>query len=146
MAGGIVIAYDPSLFEANRRTATNRYGAESAMNAYRQFLSKTRGRRNIGQYDREVKKAAPKLTSSYGQRGLYGQGIRSGIYNRGMADFGQEAVRQRGYLTEDLSESDRQYDISQRQLLASLQSSLADMETDKARQISQDAQALLQLR
>lgn len=140
------MAYDPSLFEANRRAVTSRYGAESAMNAYRQFLSKTRGQRNIEQYDREVKKAAPKLTSSYAQRGLYGQGIRSGIYNRGIGEFGQEAVRQRGYLTEDLSEADRQYDIGQRQLLANLQASLADMETDKARQISQDAQALLQLR
>ncbi len=116
------------------------------MNAYRQFLSKTRGQRNIDQYDREVKKAAPKLTSEYAQRGLYGQGVRSGIYNRGIREFGTEAVRQRGYLTEDLSEADRQYDIGQRQLLASLQASLADMETDKARQISQDAQALLQLR
>ena len=146
MAGGIVIAYDPSLFEANRRAATSRYGAESAMNAYRQFLSKRRGQRNIEKYDREVKRAAPKLTSEYAQRGLYGQGIRSGIYNRGISEFGQEAVRQRGYLTEDLSEDDRLYDIGQRQLLANLQASLADMETDKARQISQDAQALLQLR
>lgn len=140
------MAYDPSLFEANRRSLTRQYGATAAMNAYRKFLSQRRGQRQIEEFDRGVEKQLPKLTSSYGQRGLYGEGIRSGIFNRAMGEFGTEAVRQRGYLTEDLSESDRQYDLQQRQLLSNLETSLGDLETQKARQIAADAAALLQLR
>ena len=140
------MAYDPSIFEANRRSLTRQYGAESAMNAYRQFLSKQRGQRNLEEFDRGVERQLPKLTSNIAQRGLYGQGIRSGIYNRAMGEFGTEAARQRGFLTQDISESDRLYDIQQRQLLANLEASLGDLETQKARQIAADAAALLQLR
>jgi len=140
------MAYDPSLFEANRRSLTRQYGAESAMNAYRQFLAKQRGQRSLEEFDRGVERQLPKLTSNIAQRGLYGQGIRSGIYNRAMSEFGTEAARQRGYLTQDVSESDRLYDIQQRQLLANLEASLGDLETQKARQIAADAAALLQLR
>lgn len=140
------MAYDPSLFEANRRALTSQYGATAAMNAYRKFLSQRRGERSLGAFERGVERELPRVTSSYGQRGLYGQGIRSGIYNRGMQDFATEAARQRGYLTEDIAEEQRQFDIQQRQLLSNLESSLADLETQKARQIAADAAALLQLR
>ena len=140
------MAYDPSLFEANRRALTSQYGAQSAMNAYRKFLSQRRGQRTMEEFERGVERQAPKLTSNIAQRGLYGQGIRSGIYNRAMTDFGTEAARQRGFLEQDIAEEQRQFDIQQRQLLSDLESSLADLETQKARQIAADAAALLQLR
>jgi len=140
------MAYDPSLFEANRRSLTRQYGATAAMNAYRKFLSQRRGQRSMEDYERGVERALPQLTSSYGQRGLYGEGIRSGIFNRAMGEFGTEAVRQRGRLQEDITGEQQAFDIQQRQLLAELESQLGDLETQKARQIAADAAALLQLR
>ncbi len=140
------MAFDPSLFEANRRGLSRQYGATAAMNAYRKFLSQRRGERSLEEYERGVERQIPKLTSNIAQRGLYGQGVRSGIYNRALTDFGTEAVRQRGYLAEDIAGEQQGFDIQQRQLLAELESQLGDLETQKARQIAADAAALLQLR
>jgi hypothetical protein len=116
------------------------------MNAYSKFLSQTRGQREQQEYSRGVEKELPRLTSRYGRRGVYGQGVRSGIYRRGLEDFGTEAARQRGYMSEDLSNALRQYDLQQASSLSGYEQQLTDLEAEKARQIAEDAAALMELR
>jgi len=146
------MAYDPSLFEARRRGLTQQYGASAALNAYQQYLAKQAGERQMETFGRESETQLKRLSSAYskpasmGGRGLYGMGIRSGVYNRALSDYATEAARQRGYLSGDLATQQREYELKSNQLLANLQSQLTDLESEKAKQIAADAAALLQLR
>lgn len=140
------MAFDPSLFERRRRSYEQQYGAQTAMGAYQRFLSQTRGQRQQQAYQRGVEEQLPRVTSSYGKRGLYGKGVRSGVYRRGLEQFGMEAARQRGYMSEDLENTLRGYDLQQALALSNYEQNLADLEAEKARQIAADAAALLELR
>ena len=44
------MAYNPSAFEARRRSYLENFAAEGAMNAYKNTLSQQRGQRNLAQY------------------------------------------------------------------------------------------------
>jgi len=140
------MAFDPSLFESRRRALEQQYGAQSAMSAYQKFLAQTRGQRQQQDYQRNVEQTLPRLTSAYGRRGVYGQGVRSGIYRRGLEQFGMETARQRGFMSEDLENALRGYDLQQQLALRNYEQNLADLEAEKARQIAADAAALLELR
>ena len=140
------MAFDPSLFESRRRSLEQQYGAQTALGAYQRFLSQTRGQRQQQAYQRGVEQELPRLTSRYARRGLYGQGVRSGVYRRGLEQFGEEAARQRGFMSEDMANALRGYDLQQSLALRNYEQSLADLEAEKARQIAADAAALLELR
>jgi hypothetical protein len=71
---------------------------------------------------------------------------RSGAYNQALQNYAKQRTRQLGYAREDLAGTTRGYDLAGTQAQQGFESGLADLERDKARQISQDAQALLQLR
>jgi len=140
------MAYDPSMFESRRRGLTQQYGAESAMNEYARFLAQQRGSRSLGEFQRQVTKQIPTFARSFGRKGLVGQGIKSGIFNRALKEFGEEATRQRGYTQQDLADEQRQFQLREAQAKSNLEQSLLDLESEKARQIAQSAQGLLALR
>ena len=140
------MAYDPSMFENRRRGLTQQYGAESAMNEYARFLAQQRGSRSLGEFQRQVTKQIPLFARSFGRKGLIGQGVRSGIFNRALKEFGEEATRQRGYTQQDLADEQRQFQLREASAKSTLEQSLADLESEKARSISESAQGLLALR
>jgi hypothetical protein len=140
------MAYDPSMFESRRRGLTQQYGAESAMNEYARMLAQQRGSRSLGEFQRQVTKQIPQFGRSFGRKGLYGQGIKSGLFNRAIKEFGEEASRQQGYTTQDLADEQRQFQLREAQAKSSLEQSLLDLESEKARQIAESAQGLLSLR
>jgi hypothetical protein len=72
--------------------------------------------------------------------------VRSGIYDQALQSYAKNRARDLGYAREDLAGVGRGYDLAETQGLANYQESLKDLESDKARQIAADAQALLQLR
>ena len=148
------MAYDPSLFEQQRRNLLGNFAQQSALNAYQRYLSETRGQRPI----LSLQEAAfsrtptgglgevPKLTSSYARRGLQGKGMRSGIYNEALSSYAKNRARQLGYAQEDLASALRGSDVQQTGYESSLRTGMQDLEANKARQIAADAQALLGLR
>jgi hypothetical protein len=148
------MAYDPSLFEQQRRNLLGNFAQQSALNAYQRYLSETRGQRPI----LSLQEAAfsrtptgglgevPKLTSSYARRGLTGKGMRSGIYNEALSSYAKNRARQLGYAQEDLASALRGSDVQQTGYESSLRTGMQDLEANKARQIAADAQALLGLR
>lgn len=140
------MAYDPSMFENRRRGLTQQYGAESAMNEYARMLAQQRGSRSLGEFQRQVTKQIPQFARSFGRKGLQGQGIRSGLFNRAISEFGQEAARQQGYTVQDLAEEQRQFQLREAQAKSNLEQALLDLESEKARQIAESAQGLLSLR
>lgn len=140
------MAYDPSMFEARRRGLTQQYGAQSAMNEYARMLAQQRGSRSLGEFQRGITQQIPQFGRAYGQRGLQAQGVRSGLFNRALKQFGEESTRQRGYLTQDLAEEQRGFQLRENQYKSDLEQALADLESEKARAIAQSAQGLLNLR
>lgn len=148
------MAFDPSFFEQQRRNLFNQYGQQAALNAYQRYLAETRGQRPITQLEESAFGTTPtgglgevpKLTSSYARRGLQGQNVRSGIYDQALQSYAKNRAKNIGYAKEDLAGTKRGYDLADTQGLENYQQGIADVETNKARQIAADAQALLQLR
>jgi GNAT superfamily N-acetyltransferase len=148
------MAFDSSLYEAQRRALSGQYAQQAALNAYQRYLAETRGRRPILQFQEAAFGTTPtgglgevpKLTSSYARRGLQGQGVRSGVYNQALSSYAKDRARRMGYAQEDLAGAMRGYDISGQGFQADYERGLADLESSKARQIAADAQALLQYR
>jgi hypothetical protein len=148
------MAIDPSIFEAARRSLFNQYAQEAALNAYQRYLAETRGQRPITQLEEAAfgrtatgrMGEVPRLTSSYARRGLTGMGVRSGVYKQALENYARQRERQLGYAREDLAGALRGYDLAGTQAQQRLETGLADIESQKARQISEDAAALLNLR
>ena len=148
------MAFSPEIYEAARRSLFDQYAQQAAINAYQRYLAETRGQRPI----QEMQEAAfgrtasgglgqvPKLTSSYARRGLQGMNVRSGVYNQALQNYAKQRERGLGYAREDLASALRGYDLGATQAQQGFESGLADLERSKARQISEDAQALLRLR
>ena len=148
------MAFDPAIYEAARRSLFNQYAQQAAMNAYNRYLAETRGQRPILQMEEAAfgrtaggkLGQVPALTASYGRRGLQGMGTRSGVYKQALENYAKQRERGLGYAREDLASALRGFDLTGTQLQQGLESGLADLERTKARQIAEDAQALLNLR
>jgi hypothetical protein len=138
--------FDPSVYEARRRSLTQNFGAEGAMNAYQQFITQQRGQRGLADLTREYGKAAPRVVSAYGRRGLSGPNVRSGITSRALQEFAQQRIRQQSDLERQLAESAMGYDLSERRRQEMFQSSLQDLEAEKAREIAESARSILAYR
>lgn len=148
------MAFDPSIFEQQRRGLLNTFAQQAALNTYQRYLAETRGQRPIlnleeaafGRTPTGGLGEVPKLTSSYAQRGLQGQGMKSGIYNEALSSYAKNRARQLGYAREDQAGALRGYDVQKTGYESDLATGMQDIESNKARQIAADAQALLQLR
>jgi hypothetical protein len=148
------MAFDPSIFEQQRRGLLNTFAQQAALNTYQRYLAETRGQRPILQLEEAAfgrtptggLGEVPKLTSSYAQRGLQGQGMKSGIYNEALSSYAKNRARQLGYAREDQAGALRGYDVQKTGYESDLATGMQDIESNKARQIAADAQALLQLR
>ena len=148
------MAFDPTYFEQQRRNLFNQYAQQAALNAYQRYLAETRGQRPITQLEESAfgrtpsggLGQVPKLTSSYGRRGLQGMNTKSGIYNQALQSYAKNRARNIGYAREDLAGTTRGYNLADTQGLSNYEEGLKDLESDKARQIAADAQSLLQLR
>lgn len=148
------MAFDPSIFEQQRRGLLNTFAQQSALNAYQRYLAETRGQRSILNLEEAAFSRTPtgglgevpKLTSSYAKRGLQGQGMKSGIYKEALSSYAKNRARNLGYAREDQAGALRGYDIQKTGYESDLATGMQDIEAAKARQIAADAQALLQLR
>ena len=148
------MAYDPSIYEAARRNLLANYSQQAAMNAYQRYLSQVAGERQLQRLQEQAfgptitggLGEVPKLTSSYARRGLYGQGVRSGAYQNAISEYARQRGRQMGETQEDLATRLRGFDLTGAGYRSDYERGIADLERDKARQIAQDAQALLNLR
>jgi len=148
------LAYEPALYEQQRRNLLSAFAQQNAMNAYQRYLGMTQGQRPITQMQEQAFSftptgglgQVPKLTSSFAQRGLQGQGVKSGAYKTALSSYASNRARNLGYAEQDLASAGRGYDLIGTGNQATLEGGLADIESDKARQIAADARALLALR
>ena len=140
------MAYNPAAYEARRRGYMNDYAATGAMNAYTQFLSQQRGQRDLADMYKQYDKAAPQVVAGYGRRGLNSANVKSGTFGQGLQDFASDRVKNTAQAQQALGQQSAGYDLSNRQLGDRYQSGLADLESEKAQQIQDDAQELMRVR
>jgi hypothetical protein len=140
------MAYNPAAYEARRRGYMNDYAATGAMNAYTQFLSQQRGQRDLYDLNQSYEKAAPQVVAGYGRRGLNSANVKSGTFGKGLQEFASDRVRNTAQAQQGLGQQTAGYDLSNRQLGERFQSGLADLESEKAQQIQDDAQELMRVR
>lgn len=140
------MAYDPAAYEARRRGYMNDYAATGAMNAYTQFLSQQRGQRDLANMYKQYDEAAPQVVAGYGRRGLRSANVNSGAFNKGLQDFASNRISNIAQAQQGLAQQNAGYDLSNRQLGERYQSGLADLQSEKAQQIQDDARELLKLR
>ena len=143
------MAFDPTYFEQQRRNLFNQYAQQAALNAYQRYLAETRAQRPITELEESAfgrtpsggLGQVPKLTSSYGRRGLQGMNTKSGIYNQALQSYAKNRAKNIGYAKEDLAGTTRGYNLADTQGLSNYEEGLKDLESDKARQIAADAQS-----
>lgn len=140
------MAYDPSLFEAQRRALMNNYSSNTAMRGYANFISNQRSGRNLADFNEQFTKQQKPLVSSYGRRGLVGPGVRSGAFKNAMAEYAKSGIKSRAEMQRQADEGNQQYKLGMDQSTSQFQSDLADLESQKARQIQEDALRLMQMR
>ncbi len=138
--------YNQGSYERQKRDVEYDYGQQTAQNAYGRFLSQQRGQRTLGDMSMNFQRGYSPYKASFGQRGLSGSGIQSGVQRQAMGNFVGDYLRDYGYANQDLTQQLQQYDLNQQNLNAFRQQSLADIEAEKAQQIANDAQALEYLR
>jgi len=139
------MVYDPAAFERRRRATGAGFTAQSSMNEYARMLAQTRGSRSLGDFERNVTQAIPQFGRTYGKRGLYGQGIKSGIFNRALGEFGANAARSRGRLQEDIAQEQRGFDLRGEQYLSDYDRLMKDIAEEEASAIAQTSASLLNL-
>ena len=138
--------YDAGAHQRAQRDIEYDYGNQSATNAYGRFLSQQRGERGLGEMNRQYQRQYPTYKAQYGQRGLAGAGVQSGVQRQAMSNYVGDFMRNYGWQQQDLTQQLQQYDMQQNNLNAFRQQSLADLEAQKAQQIANDAQAIEYLR
>jgi hypothetical protein len=140
------MAYNPALFEAQRRALTDNYAGSNAMQAYANFVSNQRSQRNLQDLNEQYNKGQRPLVASYGRRGMLSPNVRSGAFKSAMADYAKAGIKSTADLQRGNEETNQQYKLGLDQSTNQYQSDLANLENDKARQIEQDAMTLMQMR
>ena len=96
---------DSGYYEGARRGINDQYAAQMAANTYSKSLSQTRGKRSLSEMQTGFKRSIPGFTSQWGQRGLGGGGIKSGVMQQAMGNYLGDYTRNYGYAQNDFAES-----------------------------------------
>jgi len=138
--------YDAGGYERQKNQVEYDYGNNVATNAYGRFLGQQRGSRNLTDMSTNFGRAIPKYKAQFGQRGIAGPGVHSGVQQQAMTNYLGDYAQQYGRAQQDMTQEAQQYDLKEQQYGAFRQQSLADIEAQKAQSIANDAQALEYLR
>jgi len=137
--------YSGGGYEAARRGVESNYTTNSATNAYGRFLSQQRGSRDLGDQTRNFQQSWPGYRAQFGQRGLSGSGVNSGVQQASMANYIGDYNRQYGRTQQDITQGLQQYDLSQAQLDSIRQDELMNIEMQRAQEIASTAASLAAL-
>ena len=133
-------------YERQKADVGYKYGTEATTNAYGRFLSQQRGERGLGDSYRGYQRQFPQQTSQFGQRGLSGSGISSGVMRNSMNNYIGDFARGYGRQQQDLTQNLQQYDLNQVNSNAWYQQQMQAIEAQKQRDIANDASQLEFLR
>lgn len=137
---------DPSVYESQRRGISNQYNQQTAANAYGRFVAQQRGKRGLADAKRNFGRQVPGFTAQWGQRGMTGPGVQSGVFQNAMQRFVGDFQRDYGRMQQDMTSDLQGYDLQQANFEQAKQQALADLRMQQQMQIANTAQQLAALR
>lgn len=140
------MAYNPALYEQQRRALMNNYTSQQSVSDYANFVSNQRGARGLSDLNESFVPQRRQIESGFGRRGLRGPGVQSGAFRRAMIDFGKKQTRDTADYQRGIDEQNQQYGLQTTQRGDQYQQDLADIERQKADQINNDAMSIWQMR
>lgn len=133
-------------YERQKAQTQYKYSNDAVTNAYGRFISQQRGERGLGDSFRGYQRSFPRQTAQFGQRGLSGSGVQSGVMANSMNNYIGDFARNYGRQQQDLTQELQGYDLNQSNMDAWREQAMAGIEADKQRAIANDAGALEYLR
>lgn len=140
------MAYNPALYEQQRRALLDNYAANQSVSDYANFVSNQRGSRGLRDLNESFVPQRRQVESGFGRRGLRGPNVQSGAFRRAMIDFGKRQTRDIADYQRGMDETNKQYGLSTTQRDTQYRQDLADIERQKYDQINNDAMAIWQMR
>lgn len=128
-----------------QRDATFDYGRQTAENAYQKGFFTQRGQRDMDSFRKGFGQQLPSFTAQQTQRGLGGGGVSSGVMQRAMRNYVGDYTTQMGQMQQDFNAGISQFDSQQGSLDDYYQQTVDDLELQKAMEIANTADGLLQL-
>ena len=122
-------------YQAKTRAAAGTRDATLATNAYSRFLAQQRGSRSLVDINKNMTRGMEGLASSYGRRGMG----YSGAFSRGQSDYGESWTQQNNDVNDGIAQAMRQADLGDAGAYTQYDSTVADVEAQKAAQIQADA-------
>jgi hypothetical protein len=140
------MAYNAADFEARSRALLENYGATRAMRTYSNTISQQRGNRALADLNTSFDRQAPQIVSGFGRSGRNTANVKTGAFAKAMQEFAQRRNRETSDAQMTIDESNRGFDLQNKQDETGYNVSYADLVADKNRQIAQDAQDVLRYR
>lgn len=137
---------DSGYYEAQRRGVEDQFAASMAANTYSRTLAQQRGSRDINLFRQGFQRSFPGYRATFGQRGLGGGGVGSGVMQRSMRNYLGDYNKQLNTMRSDVTDQLRGFDLTGAQYQSQRTSALADIELQKAREIAFAAQNIEALR
>lgn len=134
--------FDYMGYNQKKRAAGAGYASKTAANTYAQFLSQQRGSRKKFDLQKQYEKQAPQVVGSFTKRGLAGPGVQSGIFQKGMIDFGNQNVQDLADLNRSQNEEMQQLKYDDAQNRAEYDQQIAELEAQKQASIASAAATL----
>lgn len=130
-------------YDRQKADTQYKYSQDSTTNAYGRFISQQRGQRQLGDMYRNYQRQTPQFRAGMANRGLGAGGMTSGgAMRQAMGRYVGDFARDYGRAGQDLTQSLQQYDLSQANLDAWRDQSLAAIEAQKQRDIANEAAQL----
>lgn len=125
-------------YEPQRRAAREQRDATLARNAYARFLSQQRGTRDFSSMQRQASRGVENLGSTLAKRGLRNSGLRQ----QATGQYAEQWMNQQNDLLDALRQQMSQFDMEDAQAMSGYNSTEAEIQLQKQRDILATAAAL----
>lgn len=129
----------------NEQGAIRRRLQQSLANQQAAFLGQQRGRRRISDVQRQYMEGYQPLLASYGQRGLAGVGVQSGIMRGGLSKYAENMQKDLGSETQNMQDELNEIAMNEAGQQADLEDFLTSLRLRKQQDILDSATALRSL-
>lgn len=136
------MAFNNLPYQQKANALTTGLDAKLNANTYARFLNKQRGNRQAFETRQQFEQQTPGVIGSFTKRGVAGPGVRSGIFQRGMDEFGRQQTSALQGVQDTMDEGERQLKEQEADLRAQYAQEVADLELQKQAQIAQSAATL----
>lgn len=140
------MAVNLSPFNTAENAARQSFSAKATQNQFQKGMQANLGQRSMDEYTRGFGDTQGKFNAGFGQRGLSGGGIQSGVMARAMQQRIGDYTRNRGYMQQDQFDQSQQFDNNLSGYQAELARNLANINSQKAATIAGTAQHLTQIK